>query len=63
MEEGKNPLYFSFWVSTRRRAAGTIVSLIVMAIAYITAMLFGVISAVERRADRAATFPRQVRAL
>jgi hypothetical protein len=53
MEEGKNPLYFSFWVSTRRRAVGTIVSLVVMAIVYITAMLFGVVSAVERRADRA----------
>ena len=53
MEEGKNPLHFAFWVSTRRRAVGTIVSLVVMAIVYITAMLFGVVSAVERRADRA----------
>jgi hypothetical protein len=53
MEEGKNPLYFSFWVSSRRRAVGTIVSLVVMAIVYITAILFGVVSAVERRADRA----------
>lgn len=53
MEEGKNPLYFSFWVSTRRRAAGTIVSLVVMAIIYITAMIFGVVSTVELRADRA----------
>ena len=53
MEEGKNPLHFAFWISTRRRAVGTIVSLVVMAIVYITAMLFGVIHVAERRAERA----------
>ena len=53
MEQEKNPFYFAFWVSTRRRAVGTIVSLIVMAIIYITAALYGVIHVVERRAERA----------
>jgi hypothetical protein len=53
MKPENNPLRFAFWVSRRRRLAGTIVSLNVMALLYIAAMAFGYASFVERRADRA----------
>jgi hypothetical protein len=53
MKPENNPLRFAFWVNHRRRSAGTIVSLNVMALVYIAVIAFGYVDVVERRAERA----------
>jgi hypothetical protein len=53
MKPENNPLRFAFWVNPRRRSAGTLVSLNVMALVYIGAIAFGWVDVVERRAERA----------